>query len=135
MARYVALFNQRDWDGLRALLADDVKLHQSLHPLRVGRRPGRRWFEHGRDIEFGLSVTQVRRAPHRRKGLEGVGRSHVADVERQSALNQICAKSFCSIGAEASGLDVSAAFGDELTAAMATAAAPILVVILIVTSR
>ena len=30
-------FNQRDWDGLRALLADDVKLHQSLHPLRVGR--------------------------------------------------------------------------------------------------
>jgi RNA polymerase sigma factor (sigma-70 family) len=36
VARYVALFNQRDWDGLRALLAD-VKLHQSLHPLRVGR--------------------------------------------------------------------------------------------------
>jgi RNA polymerase sigma-70 factor, ECF subfamily len=37
VARYVALFNQRNWDGLRALLADDVKLHQSLHPLRVGR--------------------------------------------------------------------------------------------------
>jgi RNA polymerase sigma factor (sigma-70 family) len=37
VSRYVALFNQRDWDGLRALLADDVKLHQSLHPLRVGR--------------------------------------------------------------------------------------------------
>ena len=37
VARYVALFNQRDWNGLRALLADDVKLHQSLHPLRVGR--------------------------------------------------------------------------------------------------
>ena len=37
MARYVALFNQRDWDGLRALLADDVKLNQSSHPLRVGR--------------------------------------------------------------------------------------------------
>ena len=37
VARYVALFNQRDWEGLRALLADDVKLHQSLHPLRVGR--------------------------------------------------------------------------------------------------
>jgi RNA polymerase sigma-70 factor (ECF subfamily) len=36
VARYVALFNQRDWDGLRALLADDVKLHQSLHPPRVG---------------------------------------------------------------------------------------------------
>jgi RNA polymerase sigma factor (sigma-70 family) len=37
VARYVALFNQRDSDGLRMLLADDVKLHQSLHPLRVGR--------------------------------------------------------------------------------------------------
>jgi RNA polymerase sigma-70 factor (ECF subfamily) len=36
VARYVALFNQRDWDGLRALLADDVKLSQSSYPLRVG---------------------------------------------------------------------------------------------------
>ena len=36
VARYVALFNQRDWDGLRALLADDVELIQSAHPLRVG---------------------------------------------------------------------------------------------------
>jgi RNA polymerase sigma-70 factor (ECF subfamily) len=37
VARYVALFNQRDWDGLRAMLADDVKLIQSTYPLRVGR--------------------------------------------------------------------------------------------------
>jgi RNA polymerase sigma factor (sigma-70 family) len=36
LLRYVALFNLRDWDGLRALLADDVKLNQSSHPLRVG---------------------------------------------------------------------------------------------------
>jgi RNA polymerase sigma factor (sigma-70 family) len=36
VARYVALFNQRDWDSLRALLADDVKLKQSTYPLRVG---------------------------------------------------------------------------------------------------
>jgi RNA polymerase sigma-70 factor, ECF subfamily len=36
VARYVALFNQRDWDGLRALLADDVKLVQSTYPLRAG---------------------------------------------------------------------------------------------------
>jgi RNA polymerase sigma factor (sigma-70 family) len=36
VARYAALFNQRDWEGLRALLADDVKLHQSTHPVRVG---------------------------------------------------------------------------------------------------
>jgi RNA polymerase sigma factor (sigma-70 family) len=34
--RYVALFNQRDWNRLRALLADDVKLNQSSHPMRVG---------------------------------------------------------------------------------------------------
>jgi RNA polymerase sigma-70 factor (ECF subfamily) len=36
VARYVALFNRRDWDALRALLADDVKLVQSSHPLRAG---------------------------------------------------------------------------------------------------
>jgi RNA polymerase sigma factor (sigma-70 family) len=37
VARYVALFNQRDWDGLRALLADDVRLNQSTYPPRAGR--------------------------------------------------------------------------------------------------
>lgn len=37
VARYAALFNQRDWDGLRALLADDVKLIQSAYPPRAGR--------------------------------------------------------------------------------------------------
>jgi RNA polymerase sigma-70 factor (ECF subfamily) len=36
VTRYVALFNQRDWGSLRALLADDVKLVQSTYPLRVG---------------------------------------------------------------------------------------------------
>jgi RNA polymerase sigma factor (sigma-70 family) len=36
VARFVALFNQRDWEGLRALLARDVKLQQSSHPVRVG---------------------------------------------------------------------------------------------------
>ena len=36
VARYVALFNRRDWDGLRAMLADDVHLIQSTHPLRAG---------------------------------------------------------------------------------------------------
>jgi RNA polymerase sigma-70 factor (ECF subfamily) len=37
VSRYVALFNRRDWDALRSLLADDVKLSQSAHSLRVGR--------------------------------------------------------------------------------------------------
>jgi len=36
VAHYAALFNQRDWDGLRAMLADDVRLNQSTHPVRVG---------------------------------------------------------------------------------------------------
>jgi hypothetical protein len=36
LARYVALFNRRDWDGLRGMLADDVRLVQSTYPLRAG---------------------------------------------------------------------------------------------------
>jgi len=36
VARYVALFNGRDWDALRAMLADDVRLIQSTYPLRSG---------------------------------------------------------------------------------------------------
>jgi len=36
VARYVAMFNQRDWDGLRTLLADDVKLSQAKRPIRTG---------------------------------------------------------------------------------------------------
>lgn len=36
VVRYISLFNQRDWDGLRALLADDVRLQQSMHPPRSG---------------------------------------------------------------------------------------------------
>ncbi|HEX7851874.1 MAG TPA: sigma-70 family RNA polymerase sigma factor [Sphingomonas sp.] len=36
VARYVSLFNHGDWEGLRALLAGDVKLHQSAHPVRSG---------------------------------------------------------------------------------------------------
>lgn len=35
-AQYAALFNGRDWDGLRALLADGVRLKQSSHPMRAG---------------------------------------------------------------------------------------------------
>lgn len=37
VANYVRLFNERNWDALRALLADDVKLSQSAHSMRVGR--------------------------------------------------------------------------------------------------
>ena len=44
MARYVALFNRRDWDGLRAMLADDVRLIQSTYPLRAGAADVRMFF-------------------------------------------------------------------------------------------
>jgi RNA polymerase sigma-70 factor (ECF subfamily) len=35
--RYVALFHARDWDALRAMLAEDVKLNQATRPLRTDR--------------------------------------------------------------------------------------------------
>jgi RNA polymerase sigma-70 factor (ECF subfamily) len=44
VARDVALFNQQDWDGLRALLADDVKLVQSSYPPRAGSAEVGRFF-------------------------------------------------------------------------------------------
>ena len=38
VARYAALFNARDWDGVRALLADDVRLDLIARSQRAGRR-------------------------------------------------------------------------------------------------
>jgi RNA polymerase sigma-70 factor (ECF subfamily) len=57
VARYVALFNERDWESLRALLADDVKLHQSTYPPRVGAA------EVGRFFTIYASFEGVRLAP------------------------------------------------------------------------
>jgi RNA polymerase sigma factor (sigma-70 family) len=37
-ARYAALFNARDWDALRAMLADDVRLDVVLRGQRKGRQ-------------------------------------------------------------------------------------------------
>jgi len=37
LARYAALFNARDWDGVRALLADDVKLDLISRAQRAGK--------------------------------------------------------------------------------------------------
>jgi RNA polymerase sigma-70 factor, ECF subfamily len=45
VARYVALFNDRNWDGLRAMLADDVRLIQSSHPLRTGAADVGKFFD------------------------------------------------------------------------------------------
>lgn len=36
LARYIDLFNARDWDSLRAMLAQDARLQQSAYPLRTG---------------------------------------------------------------------------------------------------
>ena len=44
VARYAALFNQRDWDGLRALLADDVRLNQAAYAPRHGSADVGRFF-------------------------------------------------------------------------------------------
>ena len=38
VARYVALFNARDWDGVRAMLAEDVRLDLVSRSKRSGRR-------------------------------------------------------------------------------------------------
>ena len=37
VARYIALFNARDWDGVRALLAEDVQLDLVSRAQRTGR--------------------------------------------------------------------------------------------------
>jgi len=38
VARYAKLFNARDWDGVRAMLADDVRLDLVQRSQRAGRR-------------------------------------------------------------------------------------------------
>ena len=40
VARYVALFNARDWDGVRAMLAEDVHLDLVSRAQRTGRAVG-----------------------------------------------------------------------------------------------
>lgn len=64
VVRYATLFNERDWDGLRALLADDVKLKQSSYALRAGRADVGMFF----GIYFGLDPVWL--APARLEGRE-----------------------------------------------------------------
>ena len=52
---FSSLFNQRDWDTLRSLLAEDVHLTQTTHPDRKGRAEVGMFFTIYRDIiEFHL---------------------------------------------------------------------------------
>lgn len=57
VARYVALFNRHDWDGLRAMLADDVRLIQVTYPPRAGAA------DVGRFFGFYAGFVPVRLAP------------------------------------------------------------------------
>ena len=64
VARFVALFNARDWEGLRALLAEDVELVQSAHPRHRGR------VEVGSFFSIYSRSTPVRLAPAWLEGRE-----------------------------------------------------------------
>jgi RNA polymerase sigma-70 factor (ECF subfamily) len=44
LLRYTALFNARDWDGVRAMLVDDVKLDLVSRWKRTGRREVSQYF-------------------------------------------------------------------------------------------
>jgi hypothetical protein len=44
VARYAALFNARDWDGVRAMLLDDVRLDLVSRTQRTGRRQVEEYF-------------------------------------------------------------------------------------------
>jgi RNA polymerase sigma-70 factor, ECF subfamily len=44
VARYAALFNARDWDGVRAMLLDDVRLDLVSRTQRTGRRRVEEYF-------------------------------------------------------------------------------------------
>jgi RNA polymerase sigma-70 factor, ECF subfamily len=71
VARYAALFNARDWDGVRALLAEDVQLDLVSRAQRAGRAVGNYMsnYERYRDWQLapawleGREVIAVFRAP------------------------------------------------------------------------
>lgn len=44
LVRYAALFNARDWDGVRAMLSDDVRLEVIARSRRAGRREVAEYF-------------------------------------------------------------------------------------------
>ncbi|CCD97703.1 sigma-70 family RNA polymerase sigma factor [Bradyrhizobium sp. STM 3809] len=80
VARYVGLFNRRDWDGLRALLADDVRLHQSTHPVRVGSA------DVGLFFSIYAGMADVRLAPAWLEGREVIAVFERADDPQPSYL-------------------------------------------------
>lgn len=72
VARYAALFNARDWDGVRALLAEDVQLDLYSRARRYGRREVGEYFSNYDRIDGwhlvpawleGREILAVTRAP------------------------------------------------------------------------
>jgi RNA polymerase sigma factor (sigma-70 family) len=53
--RYVELFNRRDWESLRALLAEDARLHQAMRPVRSGADVGMFFTIYGRNPAIHLA--------------------------------------------------------------------------------
>ena len=66
VAHYVGLFNRRDWDGLRTLLASDVTLNQAARPLRAGVA------DVGRFFSFYEGFEPVRLVPAWLEGREAI---------------------------------------------------------------
>jgi RNA polymerase sigma-70 factor (ECF subfamily) len=74
-ARYALLFNRRDGDGLRDLLADDVRLNQATHAPRAGAA------DVGRFFGFYETFVPVRLEPAWLEGREVLAAFEVGSVE------------------------------------------------------
>jgi RNA polymerase sigma-70 factor (ECF subfamily) len=77
VARYAALFNARDWDGVRAMLSEDVRLELLSRARRSGRREVEAYFTNYAKVSDwrlvparldGREVLAVFRAPDPRPG-------------------------------------------------------------------
>ena len=59
LARYATLFNAHDWDGVRAMLADDVRLDLVSRRKAAGRREVSLYFgNYGRVSDWHLAVSR-----------------------------------------------------------------------------
>ena len=86
LLRWVALFNARDWDGVRALLSDDVRLDLLSRAKRVGQKEVGRYFHNYNLVQDwhlvpawleGREVIAVLRAPGDTRAVYFVELTHV----------------------------------------------------------
>ena len=71
LRRYASLFNARDWDGVRALLAEDVRLDLVAHRKAAGRREVGTYFTNYERIGDWQAAAGMARRP---RGARGAGR-------------------------------------------------------------